>query len=116
LGIGGFQEFRQGIELVIPVSAVVLDPAGSIFHGFRSEMAAVDATVNFATEEACRFEDAKVFGDGGEGDAKRGGEFGDRGLALSEAGEDGAASGIGKGTEGRVEEGGGCGRIVNHMV
>jgi hypothetical protein len=94
----------------------VLDPPGGIFHGFRSEMAAVDATVNFAAEQACRFEDAEVFRDGGEGDAEGSGEFGDSGLALGEAGEDRAARGVGEGTEGGVEEGGRRGRIVNHMV
>jgi hypothetical protein len=53
-----------------------------------------------------------VFGDGGERDVKRFGELGDRRFPESEAGEDGAAGGVGESAKGGVE----VGRIVNHVV
>jgi hypothetical protein len=73
----------------------------------------VDAAIDFAAKEASRFEDAKMFGDGGEGNVEGLGEFGDGGFALRETCEDGATGGVGEGTEGAVQSGGG---IVNHMV
>lgn len=74
----------------------------------------MDAAVHFAVEEAGGFEDAEVFGNRGERNAERFGEFGDHGLALSEAGEDGAAGRISEGPESGVEMR--AARIVNHMV
>jgi hypothetical protein len=48
-----------------------------------------------------------VFGDCGESHLERLGEVGDGSLAAGEAGEDGAARGIGEGGECGVELGGG---------
>ena len=55
----------------------------------------MDAAVDFAFEEAGGFEDAEMLGDSGEGKGEGFGELGDGGLALREAGEDGAAGGVG---------------------
>jgi hypothetical protein len=57
----GFEILRQGVELVFPEHAVVLDPAGGFFHGLRSEAAAVNTAVDFAAEEAGGLEDPQVF-------------------------------------------------------
>jgi len=54
-----------------------------------------------------------MLGDGREGHAEGAGELGHIGFAESEAGEDGAAGGIGERGESRVEAGG---RIFNHTV
>jgi hypothetical protein len=70
---GGFQVLRQGIELGFPEGPRGFNPRGGVFHAFRSEAAAVDAALNFAAEQAGGFENAKVLGDGREGDIERGG-------------------------------------------
>jgi hypothetical protein len=54
-----------------------------------------------------------VLRNGGEGNIKRAGEFLDGGFSFGEAGEDGAARGVGESAEGEIEGGG---RIVNHTV
>jgi hypothetical protein len=95
----------------------VVDPGGGAFHGPSVQAAAVNAAVDFPAEQAGGFEDAQMFGNGGEGHGEGSGEGVDGGLALREAGEDGATGGIGEGGEGGVEAGGGRGgRIVNHTV
>ncbi len=73
----------------------------------------MDAAVDFAPQQAGGFEDAEMLGDGGKGNGEGRGKFGDGGLALREAGEDGAAGGVGEGGKGGVE---GRGGIVNHTV
>ncbi len=106
----------QGIELFFPEDAVVLDPLRDGLHGLGSEAAAVDAAVDFALEEAGRFEHAEMLGDGGKGKGEGRGELGDGGLAVREAGEDGAAGGVGERGEGGVERNDGARGIVNHTV
>jgi hypothetical protein len=76
----------------------------------------VHAAVDFTLEESGGLQDAKVLGDGRERNVKGRGEFADGGLAASQAGQDGAAGGIGQRAEGGVEWGVGGGQIVNHMV
>ena len=61
---------RQGIQLRFPESAVRFDPRGSALHRLSGQAAAVDAAVDFALEQASGFEDAEVFGNGGEGNVK----------------------------------------------
>jgi hypothetical protein len=56
----------------------------------------MNAAVDFAAEQACGFEDAEMFRDGGQGDVERGRQFADRGFSLSETGEDSATSGVGQ--------------------
>ena len=73
----------------------------------------MDAAVDFTLEEPGGFEDAKMLGDGGERERERFGELADGGFAVSEAGQDGAAGGVGKSGEGGVEW---CAGIINHMV
>ncbi len=77
----------------------------------------MDAAGDAAFEEAGGFQDAQVFGDGGERHVEGSGQGGHRGFALREAGQDGAAGGVGEGGEGGVEGGAGSGGvIVNHSV
>ena len=58
-----------------------------------------------------------MLGNRGERDLEWGGEFGNRGFALREAREDGAAGGIGERAERGIQGGGARrGGIVNHMV
>jgi hypothetical protein len=73
----------------------------------------MNAAVDFPLEETGGFEDAEMLGDGGERERERLGELGDGGFAVSEAGKDGAASGVRECGESGVER---CGGIVNHMV
>jgi hypothetical protein len=108
---GGFQKSGESVELGFPEAAVVVNPGGGAFHGFGVETAAVDASVDFAAKQAGGFEDAEMLGDGGEGHSERGGEGFNGGFTVGEAGEDGAAGGVGESAEGGVE-----GRIVNHTV
>jgi hypothetical protein len=76
----------------------------------------VHAAVDFALQKSGGLQHAEVLGDGGERDFKRRGEFADGGLAASQAGQDGAAGGIGQRAEGGVQRGVGGGQIVNHVV
>ena len=73
----------------------------------------MDAALDFALEESGGFENAEMLGDGGEGERERLGKLGYGGFSLGQAGEDGAASGVGKSGEGGVQRGRG---IVNHTV
>ena len=98
------RDIRQGIELGFPEDAVGFDPRGGILHGLGSEAAAVDAAVDFALEQAGGFENAQVLGDGRKGDVEGCGKFGDGGFALGQAGQDGAAGGIGERAESGVEQ------------
>jgi hypothetical protein len=118
--LGGFEISRQGVELVLPEDAIVLDPAGGVFHGLGSEAAAVDAAVDFAAQQAGALQDAQMLGHGRERDVEGRGELGDCSFAEGQAGEDGSAGGIGEGAEGGVEQGGvgerGERQTFNHMV
>ena len=58
--------------------------------------------VDLPFEQTRRFEHPQMFADRWKRHIKRLGEFLDHGFAASETGEDGAAGGVGKGTEGRV--------------
>ena len=97
----------------VPEDAISTDPVGNIFHWRGSEAAMVDPAIDGAGQQAGGFEDAQMFGNGGERDLKRFGELRDGGLAAGQAGQDGAAGGVGEGAESGVEGGR---RIVNHMV
>jgi hypothetical protein len=109
----GFQKFRQRNELVFPEGAIVFDPLGRVFHRFRREAAAVDATVDFATEQAGGLEDAQMLRNGWERDIERSGQFRDGRFALGKAGKDSAASRVGECAKGGIQK---RRRIVNHMV
>jgi hypothetical protein len=108
-----FQVFRQGIELQLPERAVLLDPRSRILHGLRSQSATVNASIDFALEQAGGLQDTHVLRDGGQRNAERLREFCDHGLASCEASQNRPAGGIGE----RAERGIQCRRqIVNHMV
>jgi hypothetical protein len=63
--LAGFEEFGERVELGFPEGAVMVDPGSGGLHGFGIEAAAVDATIDFAAEQAGGFQDAEMFGDGG---------------------------------------------------
>ena len=96
-----------------PERAVLLDPGGRVSEGFRGQPAAVHAAIDLALQEACGLQYAHVLRDSWQRNAERFGELCDPGLTLSEAGQDGAAGGIGERTEDGIQ---GRGRIVNHSV
>ncbi len=75
----------------------------------------MNAAVDLALQQSGGLENAQVFRHRRQGNVEGGGQFGDGGLALGEARENGAAGGIGKGAKGGIE-GDGAGGIVNHMV
>jgi hypothetical protein len=112
----GFQEVRQGVELVFPEGAIVINPAGCVFHGLGRKTAAVGAAIDFAAQQAGGFQHSQVFGDRRKRDVEWFGKFADGGLPLREAGEDSAAGGIREGAEHAIESGTLPCRIVNHMV
>ena len=91
-----FQIFRQGIKLHFPERAVLLDPGSRILHRLGGQSATVNAAIDFAFEQARGFQDAHVFRDRGQRNAEGLRELGDYGLTLCEAGQDGAAGGIGE--------------------
>ena len=74
----------------------------------------MDAAIDFALEQASGLENTQVLGHGWERKWERLGELCHGGFALSEAGEEGAACGIGECGESGIERRGR--RIVNHMV
>jgi len=90
----------------------MFDPIRGVLHRFGGQAEAVDATVNFAAQQAGGFEDAQMLGDCGQRHAERFGEISDFGFAKREAGEDGAASRVGKSPESRIQRE----RIFNHKV
>ena len=95
----------------------MLNEGGGVLERVGGEAAAVDATFDFALEQAGGFEDAEMLGDGRQGHLEGSGKGLDRGFALGEASEDGAARGVGESAEGGIESGVRRGRgIVNHMV
>ncbi len=91
-----FEILRQGIELQFPERAILLDPRGGILHGLGLQPAAMHAAIDFTFEQARGFQDAHVLRDGGQRNAERLRKLCDHGRALCEAGQDGAAGGIGE--------------------
>jgi hypothetical protein len=73
----------------------------------------VHAAIDLALKETCGLQYAYMLRDGWQRNAERLGKLGDPGLTLCEAGQDGAAGGIGERTEGGIQ---GRGGIVNHSV
>jgi hypothetical protein len=110
----------EALEVGGPDAAVFFEPVGGFDERLGLEAAGAALGVLAAGDEAGAFEDFEVLGDGRLGHGERLGEFVDGGLAGGEAGEDGAASGVGEGGEGGVEAlgRGHCItlRFYNHMV
>ena len=79
-----------------PERAVLLEPCSGILHRLGSQSATVNAAIDLAFEQARGFQDAHVFRDGRQRNTERFGQLRDHGLALREASQNGAASGIGK--------------------
>ena len=103
----------QSVELRLPKSAVLVDPARGVLHGARHEPAVADTTPFRVRHEAGPLEHAQMLVDAGEGHAKRARKVRDRRVARGQPGEDRAARGIGERGEGAVE----CGIAkLNHVV
>jgi len=99
--------------LRFPERAVLLDPGGRVPEGLRGQPAVVHAAIDLALKETCGLQYAHMLRDGWQRNPERFGKLGDHGLTLCEAGQDGAAGGIGERTEGGIQ---GRGGIVNHSV
>ncbi len=84
------------------------------------EAARTPLCIASAHHKSGALQDLEVLGDGGEADAERAGQIGDRGFAAREPGEDGAPRGIGEGGEGGAEMVGGhlyvTSWLNNHLV
>jgi hypothetical protein len=110
----------EALEVGGPDAAVFFEPFGSFDERLGFEAAGAALGVLAAGDEAGAFEDFEVLGDGGLGHGEGLGEFVDGSLAGGEAGEDGAASGVGEGGESGVEAvgGGHCItlKLYNHLV
>ena len=94
----------------------MLDPTGDVAEGLGGEAAGAPLGVAAALDEVGAFEDFEVFGDGGEGDCERLGEFGDGGFTIGESREDFAARWVGERVEGGTEGvsfDGGCGHLFH---
>jgi len=72
-----------------------------------------DASPFFMGDESGAFEYAQMFVDGGEGNAKIGGELADRSFTAGEAEEHATAGGIAEGEKGMVER---LPIIVSHVA
>src|SRR2546426_1028685 len=86
----------QAIEALLPELAVTLHPIGGFLETLRLEPARPPLRIATARDEAGTLEDLEVLRDGGKRHVERLRQLGDRGLALSEAGEDRPSRGIGK--------------------
>lgn len=65
----------------------------------------MDASVDFAAQEASRFQHAQMLGNGGEGNVKRLGEFFDGGFSLCETSKNGTARGVGQSAKRAIQSG-----------
>ncbi len=100
-------------KLLIPEALVERDPRGRIAQRRRLQAAEPDAAGLAGLDQAGVAEHAQVLGDRRQRHRVRLGQGGDRSLALSQVGEDGAARGVGEGGERAIER---RRRILNHMV
>ncbi len=76
----------------------------------------MNAAVDFALEQSGGLQNAEVLGDGGERNCEGGGQLGDGGFAEGQAGQNGAARGIGERAKGGIERRAVGRIIVNHTV
>jgi hypothetical protein len=102
----------QPVELMLPQPPVRLQPRRSVPHRAGHQADAAHAPVPPALHEARTLEHNEVLADGRQRHGERAGELAHRGLAPRQPGDDGAAGGVGEGTEDGIEPR----EIVNHMV
>jgi hypothetical protein len=110
--IGLIEKFFERVELILPEDAVEGEPVGGLLHGRDGETAHADATYFLLGDEASLLEYAEVLHDGGHRDLVWANEFGDRGLAALESGQDAATRWVAECGEGGVERL----LILNHTV
>ena len=103
----------EGVELLLPKLAAVLDPFDGFGHRARSQTATMNPPFPVSVEQSRALEHAQVARDRRRRDLERGRQVSDGCLAMSEALEDAAANGVGKRGEDGVER---AGLILNHQV
>jgi hypothetical protein len=109
----GPEKFVESVELELPRGGAAGEPRLGLLEAGGTGADEMDAAGAAALDEAGAFEDAKMAGNGGRGDAERFGENGDGGFAaLAESDQDGAAGRVGESGEDGVHGFG----IVNHGV
>jgi len=103
---GGFEFLQKAVEPIeggLPEFAVLFEPLTGFGEWGGGEAAGAALGVAVAGDEAGALEDFEVLGDGGLGHGEWLGQLVHRGFSQGEAGEDGAASGVGEGGERGVE-------------
>jgi hypothetical protein len=109
----GFHFFQQIVKAFMagfPEFAIAFGPVGNVFKVTRFESAEMLSAARGFGDETGALEISEVFGDSLLGDTERAGKLIDRGGALCEAEEYGAARRVREGGEGDVKI------IHNHMV
>ena len=82
---------------------VLVDPRGQSLEGGRVEVDGLALRVSGFGDQAGLFEDMDMFGDRLLGDSEGLGEFVECRIGARQAGDDGAANGVGEGHEGPVK-------------
>jgi hypothetical protein len=102
----------QPVELMLPQRPIRLQPRRGVPHRAGHQADAAHPSVPPALHEARTLEHNEVLADGRQRHGERAGELAHRGLAPGQPSDDGAAGGVGEGTEDSIEP-----RVtVNHMV
>lgn len=102
----------QPVELMLPQAPIRLQPGRSVPHRTGHQTNAAHPPVPPALHEARALEDHEVLADGRQRHGERAGKLAHRGLAPGQPSDDGAAGGVGQGTEDSIEPQ----EMVNHMV
>lgn len=102
----------QPVELMLPQAPIRLQPRHRVPHRTGHQANAAHPPVPPALHEARTLEDHEVLADGRQRHGERAGELTHCGLAPGQPSDDGAAGGVGEGTEDSIEPQ----EMVNHMV
>ena len=97
------EEIVEAEEGLFPELAIALEPLRRLGQRLGFEAARAALRVGGVGDEAGALEHLEMLGDGGLAHGERLRELGHRRVAGREAGEDGAARGIGEGGEGGIE-------------
>ncbi|MGA8273747.1 MAG: hypothetical protein WB919_19450 [Candidatus Sulfotelmatobacter sp.] len=99
LGVFGFDEGLQAIEIQFPEVAVLIEPGVDGAERLGIELVDAVASLAMLTNEMGAAKQAQMLGDGGAGDGKGSGNFSGGLAAPPQEIKDRATSGIGKGLE-----------------
>lgn len=97
------EELLEGIEALLPESAVELEPLRGVAQGPGIETDSMNASFHASRDQTGVLEDDEVLGDGVERDLVWLGDLRDGGVAEGQAREDVAARGVGESGEGLIE-------------